>query len=162
MDKASEDSWEIFNYFRTLAIKEGFWTKLVLIRSSSIHDGNLDQFSGFLHQDYALLENGSEQVLFVHGNKIGIDPAIVKSGSPEIAAQQAKKDLVKHGRQWLPNISSDIHLVIGHLHYRFFNERIRVYGLGHWTSKGKERHQKCFMIIDSTNELDSLQLQTYS
>ncbi|MGC9778324.1 MAG: DEAD/DEAH box helicase [Candidatus Heimdallarchaeota archaeon] len=162
LDKASENGWDIFNRFRALAIKEGFWTKLVLIRSSSIHDGNLDQFSGFLHQDYALLEIGSKQVLFVHGNKIGINPAIVKSDAPEVAAQQAKKDLVKHGRLWLPTITSDTHLVIGHLHYRFYNERYRVYGLGYWMKKGKERHQKCLMIIDSTNELDTIQLQTYS
>ena len=162
MDKASEDGWEIFNRFRALAIREGFWTKLVLIRSSSIHDGNLDQFSGFLHQDYALLEIGSEQVLFVHGNKIGIDPALVKISSPEVAAQQVKKDLVKHGRLWLPTITSNTHLVIGHLHYRFFNERHRVYGLGHWMKIGKERHQKCLMIIDSTNEYDTIHLQTYA
>lgn len=162
LDKASEDGWEIFNQFRALAIREGFWTKLVLIRSSSIHDGNLDQFSGFLHQDYALLEIGSEQVLFVHGNKIGIDPAIVQSASPELAAQQAKKNLIKPGRQWLPCISTDTHLVIGHLHYRFFNERYRVYGLGHWLKKGKERHQKCYLVLDSTNNLDKLQLQSYS
>ncbi len=148
LDNISGKSFQAFCEFKELAMKEGFWSKLVFIRSSSIHDGNLEQFTDFLHQDYAEVEVGSEQVLFVHGNKVGVDASIVKSKGAEIAAQQAKRKLIEKGRIWLPDILPETHLVFGHLHTRFYNERDRVYGLGHWTSKGALYHQRCFMILD--------------
>ncbi len=161
LDKVSEESKDVFNQLKTKAIQEGYWSKLVFIRSSSIHDGNLEQFSGFLHQDYVYIESKTEQVLFVHGNKIGIDAKLANSTSIEVAAIQAKKELIKTGRSWLPDITEGTHLVIGHLHHRFYNERFRVYGLGHWLKKGKERHQKILMIIDSAKELDEIKLYQY-
>lgn len=146
----------------SLAISKGFWSKLVLIRSSTIHDAALAYFANILQQDYAWIETAAGEVLFVHGNKIGIDPKKVQETNEEGATIAAKRALIKQGRSWLPNITEETHIVIGHLHHRFYNERFRVYGLGHWLKKGKERrHQKCFMIIDSTNELDVLQLLTY-
>jgi len=149
LDKTSKEGWIAFQQLRAQALKEGFWSKLVFIRSSSIHDGNLEQFSGFLHQDYAQFEIGSEQVLFVHGNKVGINSTVVKSNGAERAAIQAKKDLIKYGRSWLPEITKETHLVFGHLHTRFYNERFRVYGLGHWTRKGASFDQQCVMVLSS-------------
>ena len=73
----------------------------------------------------------------------------------------AKSKLTGKARNWLPKITKETHLVIGHLHKRFFNERYRVYGLGHWTKKGKKFDKKCYLIIDSSNTLNELQLQSY-
>lgn len=64
-------------------------------------------------------------------------------------------------RGWLPQITKETHLVIGHLHQRFYNERIRVYGLGHWTSKGSKYHQKCYLKLDSTSTVDCLTLTQF-
>ncbi len=161
LDKVSEESKEAFNQLKTKAIQEGYWSKLVFVRSSSIHDGNLEQFSGFLHQDYVYIETKTEQVLFVHGNKIGIDAKLAKNIGIEVAAIQAKKELIKTGRSWLPKITEVTHLVIGHLHHRFYNERFRVYGLGHWLKKGNTYHQKCIMIIDPSKDLDEIKLYQY-
>ncbi|MBN1329167.1 MAG: DEAD/DEAH box helicase [Candidatus Heimdallarchaeota archaeon] len=160
IDKASKEGWRAFQQLRTKAIREGFLSKLVFIRSSTIHDGNLEHFSGFLHQDYAQFEIGSERVLFVHGNKIGINPTIVKSLGAERAAQQAKQDLIKFGRIWLPDVTAETHLVIGHLHTRFYNERSRVYGIGHWTCIGSPYDQQTVMILDSSYQ-DTLKLFKY-
>jgi len=161
LDTISDESWLVFNELKAKAIKEGFWSKLVFIRSSSIHDGNLEQFSGFLHQDYAQVEINSEQVLFVHGNKIGMDANLAKKIGVEVAAIQAKKELIKSGRSWLPSITEEMHLIIGHLHQRFYNERFRVYGLGHWLQKGILYHQKCVMVIDGTKSLDEIKMYTF-
>jgi len=100
-------------------------------------------------------------VLFVHGNKIGINPADVKKTNEEGATIVAKGKLVDKGRSWLPKITKETHLVIGHLHKRFYNEKYRVYGIGHWTKKGKKFDKKCYLIIDSSNTLNELQLQSY-
>ena len=159
MDKVSEQSWLLFNELKKKALLEGFWEKLVFIRSSTIHDGNLEQFSGFLHQDYAQIEINNQQILFVHGNKIGLDSNLAKKTRIEVAAIQAKKELIKNARSWLPKIFDETHLVIGHLHHRFYNERFRVYGLGHWLMKGKPYHQKCIMILDSTKGLDTIRIR---
>lgn len=160
LDKTSEEGWLVFQQLRAQALKEGFWSKLVFIRSSTIHDGNLEQFSGFLHQDYTQFEIGSERVLFVHGNKVGINSAIVRNVGAERAAIQAKKDLIQHGRSWLPEITKETHLVFGHLHTRFYNERFRVYGLGHWTRKGASFDQQCVMVLSSCFS-DTLRLFSY-
>ena len=141
-----------------IAIREDFWSKLVFIRSSSIQDGNLEQFSGFLHQDYALLEISSEQVLFVHGNKIGLDANLAQKVGVEVAVIQAKKELIATSRSWLPKLTDETHLVIGHLHIRFYNERFRVYGLGHWLKKGNPYHQKVVLVLNSLNNLDMIRL----
>ena len=162
LDTISEESWFVFNELKIKAIKEGFWSKLVFIRSSSIHDGNLEQFSGFPHQDYVQVEINSDEVLFVHGNKVGIDPKAVNNDGAVKAAMDAKKELIRKGRSWLPDISAETHLVFGHLHSRFYDERFKVYGLGHWTSKGTLYHQKCLMILDSSNTLDEIQLHSYA
>ncbi len=163
LDKVSEESRLVFAQLKSKAIEEGVWSKLVLIRSSSIHDGIHDLFTGFLHQDYALLEIGSEQVLFVHGNKIGLNPHLANIKGPEVAAIQAKRELIKNdGRSWLPTITEETHLVLGHLHHRFYNERFRVYGIGHWLQKGSPRHQRCFLLLDPTNSLDTIQLHSYA
>ena len=158
LDKISEEGWQVFSRLKTKALQEGFWSKLVFVRSSSIHDGNLEQFSGFLHQDYVYIETNTDQVLFVHGNKIGIDSNLANRIGIEVSAIQTKKELVKTGRSWLPKISEATHLVIGHLHYRFYNERFRVYGLGHWLKKGNPYHQKVVMILNSLNILDMIRL----
>ena len=100
-------------------------------------------------------------MLFVHGNKIGLNPSIVKNVSIEQAVIEAKRALVKNGRSWLPAIFAEIHFVVGHLHSRFYHERFRVYGLGHWLSKGVPYHQKCFMLIDPANKIDTIQLHTH-
>jgi ATP-dependent helicase YprA (DUF1998 family)/predicted phosphodiesterase len=160
LDKVSEEGWEAFRKLRTLALQEGFWSKLVFIRSSSIHDGNLEQFSGLLHEDYARFELGSEQVLFVHGNKVGINTTTMKENSMEPTAIKSKRELVERGRSWLPTITPETHLVFGHLHTRFYNERFRVYGLGHWTVKGAPYHHQCVMILDSSF-FDTLRLFSY-
>lgn len=102
-----------------------------LIRSSFIHDGNLEQFTGFLHQDYVQVEIGSEQILFVHGNKVGIDANVVKSDGVENVAINTKRELIKTSSSWLPDVFPETHLVFGHLHNRFYNKRFRVYSLGH-------------------------------
>ena len=153
LDTISEDSYQAFSEFKSMAIREGFWSKLVLIRSSSIHDGNLEQFTGVLHQDYVEVEIGSEQVLFVHGNRIGINPSLVDKTSIGKAVFEAKKALIKPGKIWLPDILPETHLVIGHVHLRFYNERFRVYGSGHWTKKGDPYNQRCMIILDP-NSLD--------
>ncbi len=116
LDTISEESHLVFAEFKALALKEGFWSKLVLIRSSSIHDGNLEQFTGFLHQDYVEVEIGSEQVLFVHGNRIGINPALVNKTNIGKAVFEAKKNLIKFDKIWLPAITEETHLVVGHVH----------------------------------------------
>jgi len=161
LDTISEESYQAFNEFKKMAIKEGFWSKLVLIRSSSIHDGNLEEFTGFLHQDYVEVEVGSEHVVFVHGNKVGLDASIIKDKGVESAALHAKQMLISDGRLWLPDIRSETHLVFGHLHTRFYNERYRVYGLGHWTRKGNPYHQQCIMILSSSFQ-DTLKLFSYT
>jgi len=161
LDTISEAGYGAFNTLKLKALKEGFWSKMVFIRSSSIHDGNLEEFSGFLHQDNVELEINSEHVLFVHGNKIGLNPSIAKSVSIEKAVIEAKRELVKKGRSWLPDVFAETHFVVGHLHNRFYHERFRVYGLGHWLNKGASYHQKCFMLIDPTNKIDTIQLHTH-
>ena len=57
LDTISEAGYGAFNALKLKALKEGFWSKMVFIRSSSIHDGNLEEFSGFLHQDLRLIRN---------------------------------------------------------------------------------------------------------
>ncbi|HUT82562.1 MAG TPA: DEAD/DEAH box helicase, partial [Candidatus Bathyarchaeia archaeon] len=136
LDKPSEEGKGVFGRLYELALKEGFWSKLVFIRSSTIHDANIEQCTNALYLDYVLVEIPAGDVLFVHGNKIGIDPGKVKASSAEQAAIEAKNRLIQSGRDWLPPINKETHLVIGHLHERFYNERWRVYGLGHWTRKG--------------------------
>ena len=149
------------------AISEGFWSKLILIRSSTIHDATLANFANIQQQDYARIETEAGELLFVHGNKIGIDPNDVVKTNEEGATIVAKGKLIAKSkltgkaRSWLPKITKETHLVIGHLHKRFFNERYRVYGLGHWTKKGKKFDKKCYLIIDSSNTLNELQLQSY-
>lgn len=123
-----------------------------------VHEQRRKQFSGFLHQDYALLELGSEQVLLIHGNKIGLDANLTKKVGLEVATIQAKKELIVNGRSWLPKITDETHLVIGHLHIRFYNERFRVYGLGHWLKKDNPYHQKVVLVLNSLNNLDMIRL----
>ncbi len=103
---------------------------------------------------------GSDEILFVHGNKVGINTTTVKENSIEPAAIKSKRELVERGRSWLPTITPETHLVYGHLHTRFYNERFRVYGLGHWTAKGAPYHQQCVMILDSSF-FDTLRLFSY-
>ncbi|MBN1329942.1 MAG: hypothetical protein JXA54_10760 [Candidatus Heimdallarchaeota archaeon] len=130
-----------------LALKEGFWSKLVFIRSSTIHDANIEQCTNALYLDYVLVEIPAGDVLFVHGNKIGIDPSVVKTSSPEQAAIEAKNRLIQTGREWLPPINKETHLVVGYLHERFYNKQWRVYGLAHWTKKRNPYYQKYIIIL---------------
>jgi len=110
-------------------------------------------------QDFVHVEIGSEQVLFVHGNKIGVNSNLAKKTGVELAIIQAKKELIKNGRSWLPKVTEDTHLVVGHLHFRFYNEWFRVYGLGHWLMKGTPYHQKCIMVLNPTKGLDTIRIQ---
>jgi len=158
LDKPSKEGREAFCQLQKIALKEGFWSKLVFIRSSTIHDATIDQSTTALYLDYALIETSVGEVLFIHGNKIGLDPEIVNLASAEQAAIKAKTKLIQMGREWLPRITKETHLVIGHLHQRFYNERFRVYGLGHWTHKGNKYHQKCYLKLDNTSTFDSLAL----
>jgi len=162
LDKASEEGRKAFLRLQTQAINEGFWPKLVFIRSSSIHDANIEQNASALYMDYVLIESKQEDVLFVHGNKIGIVSSEVKSTNAEQVVIETKNKLIQIGREWLPKISKETHLVIGHLHERFYNERWRVYGLGHWTKKGNPYHQKCLLIIDSKEKYDCIKLKSYN
>ncbi len=167
LDKGGKGGQKAVKKLLQKAISEGFWSKLVLIRSSTIHDAALANFANIQQQDYAWIETEAGEALFVHGNKIGIDPNDVEETNEEgatIVAKGklvAKSKLVGKARSWLPKITKETHLVIGHLHKRFYNERFRVYGLGHWTMKGKKRDQKCYLIIDSSNTLNEIQHQTY-
>jgi len=167
LDKGGKEGQKAVKKLLKKAISEGFWSKLILIRSSTIHDAALANFANIQQQDYAQIETEAGEVLFVHGNKIGIDPNDVVKTNEEGAIIVAKGKLIAKSkltgkaRNWLPKITKETHLVIGHLHKRFFNERYRVYGLGHWTKKGKKFDKKCYLIIDSSNTLNELQLQSY-
>ncbi|MBN1329115.1 MAG: DUF1998 domain-containing protein [Candidatus Heimdallarchaeota archaeon] len=161
LDKPSDAGKKAFERLQNLALKEGFWSKLVFIRSSSIHDANIEQAASALYLDYVLIETPAGEVLFVHGNKIGIDPGEVKISTAEQAAIEAKNKLIQIGRSWLPRVTKETHLVIGHLHERFYNERWRVYGLGHWTKKGSDYHQKCLMVIEPTKTHNVIRLKNY-
>ncbi|MBN1330544.1 MAG: DEAD/DEAH box helicase [Candidatus Heimdallarchaeota archaeon] len=162
LDKPSEAGKKAFEKLQKLAHKEGFWSKLVFIKSSSIHDANIEQTASALYLDYALLETPVGEVLIVHGNKIGIDPGEVKTTTAEQAVIEAKNKLIQIGRSWLPRVTKETHLVIGHLHERFYNERWRVYGLGHWTEKGNTYHQKCLLIINCKEKYDIIKLLSYN
>ncbi|MBN1330510.1 MAG: DEAD/DEAH box helicase [Candidatus Heimdallarchaeota archaeon] len=161
LDRPSEAGKEAFGRLQELAVGEGFWSKLVFIRSSSIHDANIEHSANALYLDYALVETSVGEVLFVHGNKIGLDPGELKITTAEQAAIEAKNKLIQTGRSWLPRITKETHLVIGHLHKRFYNERWRVYGLGHWTNKGDKFHQKSFLTINSMKNNDMISLSKY-
>ncbi len=163
LDKGVMASEESVKKLLQVAICEGFWSKLVLIRSSTIHDATLAYFANILQQDYAWLETAAGEVLIVHGNKIGIDPKEVKRTNEEGATIIAKRKLISDGRSRLPKkITQETHLVIGHFHKRFYNEKERVYGLGHWTKKGKRYDQKCVLVITPTETMDTLRLKNYS
>ncbi|MGC9778201.1 MAG: DEAD/DEAH box helicase [Candidatus Heimdallarchaeota archaeon] len=162
LDKGGTEGVEAVKKLLQKAIKEGFWSKLVLVRSSTIHDAALANFGNIMQQDYAWIETAAGEVLFVHGNKIGIDPKVVAERKAKGATIEAKWGLIDEGRRRLPKITKETHLVIGHLHERFFDEENRVYGLGHWTRKGNEYHQKCLMIINTDDALDTLKLRTFT
>ena len=162
LDKGGKEGVEVVKKLLRKAIKEGFWSKMVLIKSSTMHDAALAHFANIMQQDYAWIETAAGEVLFVHGNRIGIDPKVVSERKAKGATIEAKWKLITDGRRWLPDISKETHLVIGHLHERFYDEENRVYGLGHWTSKGVPYHQKCLMIIDSEDALETIKLRTFS
>lgn len=163
LDKGGTEGIKAVKKLLQKAIREGFWSKLVLVRSSTIHDAALANFANIMQQDYARIETSAGEVLFVHGNKIGIDPKVVAERKAKGATIDAKWKLIsKEGRRRLPKITKETHLVIGHLHERFFNEENRVYGLGHWTRKGIEYHQKCLMIIDSEDSKDVIKLKPFA
>jgi len=167
LDKGGKESIEAIKKLLQKAIREGFWSKLVLVRSSTIHDSALANFANIMQQDYAWLETAAGEVLFVHGIKIGINPNDVKQTNAEGATIVAKGKLTSRGdrqmkaRRWLPIITRETHLVIGHLHERFYNEKERVYGLGHWTKKGKDYHQQCLLQITPSSADNVLKMMSY-
>ncbi|MBD3190453.1 MAG: hypothetical protein GF308_07405 [Candidatus Heimdallarchaeota archaeon] len=130
-----------------------FFVKLFFVRSSSIHDGVLDDYWQIPMNDYALLATTIGPIICIHGNKVGL---YAEAGKEELAAIRAKEQLIKQPRSWLPKITPEHHVVFSHLHRRFYNERKRVYGTGCWVPAKDPRSEKIVLIVNDQEENDPI------
>lgn len=158
MDSTSEKARKLFEEFLEHARKEKFLTKLFFVRSSSVHDGVLDDFWDLAMNDYAEFSTNVGKVICIHGNKVGLHA--IEKGNEELAAIKAKEGLIKKGRNWLPKITQEHHVIFSHLHRRFYNERKRVYGTGCWIPTKDKRNEKITMIIDDEDKKDPISNNT--
>ncbi len=154
LDSTSDYARKLFQGFIEHAEKENFITKLFFVRSSSIHDGVLDDFWGLPMNDYAELDTKIGRMICVHGNKVGL--YAIKEGEEELAAIRAKEGLITKPRKWLPKITPEHHVIFSHLHRRFYNERQRVYGTGCWVPSNNHRNEKIIMVIDDSDINDPI------
>jgi len=154
LDKTTDEARKLFKEFIEYAKKEGFLTKLFFVRSSSIHDGVLDEFWELPMADYAELNTNIGKVICIHGNKVGLHAVV--EGKEELAAIKAKNGLIAGKRKWLPKITQEHHVIFSHLHRRFYNERERVYGTGCWVPSIDQRNEKIVMIIDDSDRNDPI------
>lgn len=158
LDKTTDGARKLFKEFIEYAKKEGFLTKLFFVRSSSIHDGVLDEFWELPMNDFAELSTNIGTIICVHGNKVGLHAVV--EGIEELAAIKAKKGLLTGKRNWLPKITPEHHVIFSHLHRRFYNERERVYGTGCWIPTKDKRSEKITMIINDTDKNDPISNNT--
>ncbi|MGC9777959.1 MAG: metallophosphoesterase [Candidatus Heimdallarchaeota archaeon] len=158
LDSTSNKTRKLFEEFLELAKKENFLTKLFFVRSSSHHDGVLDEFWDLAMNDYAEFSTNIGKVICIHGNKVGLH--LDEKGSEELAAIKAKEILIEKGRKWLPKITQEHHVIFSHLHRRFYNERKRVYGTGCWIPAKDRRSEKVTMIIDDEDKNDTISNNT--
>jgi len=154
LDQTSDKARKLFAEFIVYAKKKRFLTKLFFIRSSSIHDGVLDEFWELPMNNYAELSTKVGRIICVHGNKVGLHAVV--EGKEEFAAIKAKKGLISGKKKWLPKINPEHHVIFSHLHRRFYNERERVYGTGCWIPTKDKRSEKITMIIDDEDKNDPI------
>lgn len=160
LDSASDDARKLFEDFLKIAKEQKFLTKLFFVRSSSIHDGVIDEFWDLPMNDYAEFSTNIGKVICIHGNKVGLHS--IEEGKEALAAIKAKEGLIKHPhkRPWLPKITSEHHVIFSHLHRRFYDERYRVYGTGCWIPTKDKRSERITMIIDDEDKNDPISNNT--
>lgn len=160
LDRTSDEARRLFEEFIDFAKQNNFLAKLFFVRSSSIHDGVLDDFWEIPMNDYAELSTNFGRVICIHGNKVGL--YAVEEGKEELAAIKAKEGLINNPRKrkWLPKITPEHHVIFSHLHRRFYNERDRVYGTGCWIPTKDKRSEKITLIIDDEDKNDPISNNT--
>ncbi|MBK5114661.1 MAG: hypothetical protein JJE41_13645 [Candidatus Heimdallarchaeota archaeon] len=158
LDSATNQAQQVLEEFVLQAENERFLTKLFFVRSSSIHDGVLDDFWELPMNDYAELCTKIGKIICIHGNKVGLHAVI--AGEEELAAIRAKEGLITKPRKWLPKVTPEHHVIFSHLHRRFYNERQRVYGTGCWIQTKDERNEKIVLIIDDGDKNDPISNNT--
>ena len=158
LDQTSDTARKLFADFIDYAKKKSFLTKLFFVRSSTIHDGVLDEFWELPMNDFAELSTNVGRIICVHGNKVGLYSVV--EGEEELTAIKAKEGLISGKKNWSPKITPEHHVIFSHLHRRFYNERERVYGTGCWITTKDQRNEKITMIIDDEDKNDPISNNT--
>jgi predicted phosphodiesterase len=163
IDNPQPKAIKLFEQFLEIAKENDFFEKLFFVYGGMRHEVKvLHSYPRLLMDDYCLLSTTFGRVVIIHGNNINLYYKKDQGESAKVGAERAKRNLIRHPVDWLPGITQDDYLVLGHLHQRFYYEPARIYCLGCWLPTKNMRNNTGYILVINDQVKDSFTAINYS
>jgi len=145
---------EFFTKYLVLAEDHGFFEKLFFVYGGMKHEVKLlHSFPSLLVNDFCLLSTKIGRIVVLHGNNLGLYYNPKEGEHAKLGAERAKLQLIAKPVSWLPRITEEDYLIIGHLHKRFYHEPMKIYCTGCWLpTKDSMNDTGYFLLIDDQKQ----------
>lgn len=133
--------------FSEMVLFKYFLTELGLFNKSVFIQGNHDR--SIIDRMYVQLATRAGRVVILHGHNLGAENIAKRTNWGGSTGEKIKENLVEGCElNWVPDVSTDDWLVMGHSHVSYCRTHKKVVGLGCWWGAYSNPSVGMYLLID--------------